>query len=146
MQQIIKRICNHNCEDILNDVVTIFHVNREVAINYYRYVENLMKNFHCFYNLDNTPIKIYDEEFFSKEIYNANQLILEITQRCNFRCRYCAFSGRYLYSRTHANVSMPFEIAKKSIDFFSSLVHSRNYRNKSVSISFYGGNHFWNSR
>ena len=63
------------------------------------------------------------------------QLILQVTQQCNLRCEYCAYSGKYEGNRTHAAKRMDFGTAKKAIDFF--LEHSSEM--KEVAIGFYGG-------
>jgi len=63
------------------------------------------------------------------------QLILNITEKCNLRCRYCAYSGTYYFERTHSDKVMPLPIAKKAVDSFWS--HSRDC--EKVHISFYGG-------
>lgn len=65
---------------------------------------------------------------------NLEQLILQVTQNCNFRCEYCAYSGSY-YNRTHNNKRMSFETAKKAIDF--AILHSSN--SYTLNIAFYGG-------
>ena len=62
------------------------------------------------------------------------QLILQVTQGCNLRCEYCAYSGKYA-NRVHSGKKMSFETAKKSIDYFAS--HSRDSRK--LAVSFYGG-------
>lgn len=63
-------------------------------------------------------------------------LILQVTQRCNLRCSYCAYSGIYdSTQRVHSNKDMDFETARQAIDFF--LKHSRE-RNQ-IHIAFYGG-------
>ena len=46
------------------------------------------------------------------------QLILQVTQECNLRCKYCVYSGEYKGFRKHSNHRMSFETAKKAIDFF----------------------------
>lgn len=61
-------------------------------------------------------------------------LTLQVTQQCNLRCEYCAYSGIYK-NRTHSNKRMSFETAKKAIDFF--LSHSRDSDN--IGFGFYGG-------
>lgn len=66
-----------------------------------------------------------------------SQLVLQITQSCNLRCNYCAYSGEYK-NRVHSQKQMSFEIAKKSIDFL--IQHSKD--TKSLSIGFYGGEPF----
>ena len=48
---------------------------------------------------------------------NIGQLILQVTQNCNLRCKYCVYSGSYV-NRTHSNKRMSFETAKKAIDFY----------------------------
>jgi uncharacterized protein len=41
-----------------------------------------------------------DEEI-ERHICRNRNLILDITEECNFRCKYCAFSGIYESNRTH---------------------------------------------
>ncbi len=62
-------------------------------------------------------------------------LTLQVTQQCNLRCDYCAFSGLYENKRKHANRRMDFETAKKAMDFY----FERNREKREAHISFYGG-------
>lgn len=64
-----------------------------------------------------------------------NQLTLQVTQQCNLRCDYCAFSGIYEKNRLHTSQRMSLETAKKAIDFF----FMRNRVLSSVTVGFYGG-------
>lgn len=66
--------------------------------------------------------------------HNLGQLTLQVTQRCNLKCRYCAYSGNY-FNREHANRTMRFETAKKAIDYFISHARDASY----FAVSFYGG-------
>lgn len=71
------------------------------------------------------------------EYHLANKLkmiILQVTQQCNLRCEYCAYSGNYL-NRGHSNLRMNFEMAQKCIDFL--IDNSRD--EERVNITFYGG-------
>lgn len=71
------------------------------------------------------------------ENYLQNKLkmiILQITQQCNLRCEYCAYSGNY-FNRGHKNLRMSFETAKKGIEF---LIDNSRDEDK-VNIGFYGG-------
>lgn len=71
------------------------------------------------------------------EIYLSNKLeaiVLQVTQQCNLRCEYCAYSGQYL-NRGHKNVRMSLETAKKGIEFL--IENSRDV--EQVNIGFYGG-------
>lgn len=74
-----------------------------------------------------------------KEVLSSDlqHLILELTERCNQRCKYCGFSGRYKKMRTHRNLDMSFEIAKKALDFF--INRSNKSKLKKPAIGFYGG-------
>lgn len=67
------------------------------------------------------------------EHYMGN-LILQVTQQCNMRCKYCAYSGNY-FNRTHASNRMNFKTAKKAIDFYI----ERSDKADKLVLSFYGG-------
>lgn len=64
-----------------------------------------------------------------------HQLTLQVTQQCNLRCEYCAYSGIYEGNRVHSGRRMSFETAKKAIDFF--LEHSMD--SPLIVVGFYGG-------
>lgn len=66
---------------------------------------------------------------------NIVHLILQTTQRCNFKCRYCTFAGDGSFERTHTNKTMTFDIAKCALDF----LFKHSVDSKEVLISFYGG-------
>lgn len=70
---------------------------------------------------------------FLTEHYMGN-LILQVTQQCNMRCKYCAYSGNY-FNREHASNRMNYETAKKAIDFY--LI--RSDKAEKLWLSFYGG-------
>lgn len=63
------------------------------------------------------------------------QLTLQVTQQCNLRCDYCAYSGIYDRNRIHSKLRMSFETAKKAIDFFL----ERSVERLDIFVSFYGG-------
>jgi uncharacterized protein len=63
------------------------------------------------------------------------QLILNVTESCNMRCRYCAYSGHYPNKRTHTTRQMTWETAKAALDFF----FAHNGAAERPAISFYGG-------
>lgn len=64
------------------------------------------------------------------------QLILEVTQNCNLRCRYCVYSGRHAGMRAHNDLAMPWDVARKAIDFF---LKNPSEQSPNQYISFYGG-------
>ncbi len=65
-----------------------------------------------------------------------NSITLGITEQCNFRCKYCVYSGIFEYQRKHSLKNMPLSIAKKSVEYL--LDHSQKQTRPRV-VSFYGG-------
>ena len=64
------------------------------------------------------------------------KLTLQVTQNCNFRCRYCVYSEELNKGqRTHSTKNMSWETAKKAIDFLWEHSIDTDY----VNIGFYGG-------
>ncbi len=60
-----------------------------------------------------------------------NQLVLEISETCNFRCRYCHQHSNSSFE----NKTMSFDVAKKSVD----LLYEKSKYEPALSITFYGG-------
>ena len=65
---------------------------------------------------------------------NLKGVILQVTQNCNLRCKYCVYSGSYV-NRQHNNKRMTLDTAKAIIDFF----WSHSGKSDDVSFGFYGG-------
>lgn len=66
---------------------------------------------------------------------NLKGLILQVTQNCNLKCRYCIYSGDGILSRKHNKKNMSWDIAKRTIDFFT----KNSKFSDCINISFYGG-------
>ena len=70
----------------------------------------------------------------------VNHMVLNVTEKCNFHCTYCKFSGSYSYARKHSSKSMDIEVVKKSIDF---LVMNASYiineTDRPLILGLYGG-------
>ncbi len=60
-------------------------------------------------------------------------LVLTITEACNFRCRYCAYSGAYTYSREHSGRAMSLATALAALRWFFRFPRDHYH------IGFYGG-------
>lgn len=73
--------------------------------------------------------------------YGLRNMLLNVTEDCNFRCKYCAFSGNYEDRRSHSNKYMKFKTAKKAIDYYLSLIVDGMKYNplRKPTIGFYGG-------
>lgn len=77
----------------------------------------------------------YYENFENKVENELEQIILELTGKCNLRCKYCIYNDAYIYNRSFNNYDMTQEIAKAGVDYLYE--HSRNSKKKA--ITFYGG-------
>ena len=64
---------------------------------------------------------------------SLGQLILNVTEMCNFRCTYCTYGGRYKNRRTHSEKKMSWQIARKAVDRYLERAGPE------VRLSFYGG-------
>lgn len=64
------------------------------------------------------------------------KITLQLTQNCNFRCRYCIYSGLpNSQQRTHSNKRMSWQTAKDAVDF----LWNHSVDTSQVDIGFYGG-------
>lgn len=80
------------------------------------------------------------EEFDDQIENHAEILILNVTDRCNMRCKYCAFSGAYHGQRVHGVDSMSLDTALRAIDQFIARAGSTlRDSEKKLAITFYGG-------
>ncbi len=86
---------------------------------------------------ENTVTKLEHPCTHALEHYLSNhveKLTLQVTQRCNLRCEYCIYSGNY-DTRTHTDLDMSFETAKKAIDLYLNASHEID----ELTVAFYGG-------
>ena len=101
-------------------------------------IKNVLERFHerglC---KDNELVNIEHPQTASLEFFlneHLDQVTLQVTQNCNLRCSYCAYSGKY-NNRVHTKKKMSYETACKAIDYL--VKHSRN--SKKCIVAFYGG-------
>jgi len=64
-----------------------------------------------------------------------DHIILNLTERCNFRCSYCKFGVSYGFADGRYSERMPEAVALRAIDFLV----ERNAQGKSCRVGFYGG-------
>jgi uncharacterized protein len=67
-----------------------------------------------------------------------NQLIMEVTERCNLRCKYCVYSGKSRYTRAHGINDITFDTAIKAVDYFLKRA-GHSHKKEKIGIIFYGG-------
>jgi uncharacterized protein len=80
-----------------------------------------------------------DEEMIKKQVRNISQLIFEVTENCNLKCKYCVYNGHYINYRKLSPRAMDFETARKGIDYVFSFINSEERKEKELFLSFYGG-------
>ena len=100
-------------------------------------IETAKKN--GYFNMDYPSIDSFPKENIDLLIDNMvkegpDLLILNITEQCNLRCKYCAYSGAYVYNRTHSNKRMNRDTAYKAVNWY--LGHSER---SEYHFGFYGG-------
>lgn len=61
--------------------------------------------------------------------------VIEVTQQCNFRCKYCCYSGEYEERRVHNPLSMTEVTIEDTINF----ILKTNCQDRDVRVTFYGG-------
>ena len=65
-----------------------------------------------------------------------NLMTLQLTQQCNFRCKYCVYSENLnARQRSHSDATMSLEVAKRAIDF----LWEHSVDSEGVAIGLYGG-------
>jgi uncharacterized protein len=114
-------------------------------LNYFDLIETWSNTHGSFFleKRDSTFLQKVSEEKIIDHLQNFGfkQMILNVTENCNLRCKYCLFSSEYLYERTHSNNKMDFSIAKKAIDYYHEWCQKVKARipSRTPVITFYGG-------
>lgn len=65
--------------------------------------------------------------------HHLQQLVLEVTEVCNFRCKYCIYNEDFAGNRDFGKGVMTIDTAQKAIDY--AMKHS----GERISVTFYGG-------
>lgn len=105
-------------------------------IDSYGSQEQLIDNIVSEHLLANPKLKhfIQLDGYYEEESMQIQQLIIELTGRCNLRCKYCIYNEYYEGNRNFNTNDISFDTAKKAIDYAYSHRHSDR-----LSITFYGG-------
>lgn len=65
-----------------------------------------------------------------------SHIILQVTQGCNLRCKYCIYSEQANpHQRSHSSKRMSWETAKRGIDF----LYEHSVDSQEITVGFYGG-------
>lgn len=116
--------------EFLNDMSQVLEQDTQIEFEQLKkrgfFKESIVKNI-------KHPMSEYLELYQER---NLSSVVLQVTQNCNLRCKYCIYtvdSGNG--QRMHSNKKMSWEIAKEAIDFLWK--HSVDSEN--ITIGFYGG-------
>ncbi|SEG23100.1 radical SAM protein [Parabacteroides chinchillae] len=87
-------------------------------------------------------IGLIDEKVIKNNLINLKNIVFEVTEKCNLKCKYCGLSER-LYEKydVRKHRDLPFKKAQLMIDYLLSL-WKENYiaeTNSPLIVSFYGG-------
>ena len=87
------------------------------------------------YLLENPEIEhfVQLDGYYEDESMQVQQLIIELTGKCNLRCKYCIYNDYYEGNRDFNTSDISFETAKKAIDYAYAHRHPDHF-----SITFYG--------
>lgn len=72
--------------------------------------------------------------FIDEKYLKCEQLTIELTGKCNLRCKYCIYNEAFSNTRSFNNEIIDFNTAKKAIDYVYA-----NRAPESTAITFYGG-------
>ncbi|MDR2010348.1 MAG: radical SAM peptide maturase [Bacteroidales bacterium] len=103
----------------------------------YQYLKSkgFFKDQECFNNLRINP------HFVKDSIVNMTQLVFEVTDACNLKCKYCAYGEFYEDYDVRYSKKLRTEQVKPLFDYLSDLWENESAEsyNKTTYISFYGG-------
>lgn len=80
-------------------------------------------------------------EYLKYCLINLKQLVFEVTDSCNLRCKYCAYANLYEGYDKRENLKLPFQKAKNIINYLFNLWKDNVCvgNNTPITIGFYGG-------
>ncbi|RPH33139.1 MAG: radical SAM peptide maturase [Bacteroidales bacterium] len=143
---------NNNKNIIASPTILGFinHYNKNIeeaedisTTNYYLDKISILKNNGYLSRNENNyePLVEYTPNDIISSFCNTNQIIIEVTEKCNLACKYCGFGENYDYYKKRNGKSIEFERLKIFFDFFIAKRFSNdNFDNDtSVTVAFYGG-------
>jgi len=135
-------------EEEISKIEGNIHINdygsfsKEDVIYYYNKIQflNSVNQLDASLFEKNINIKISEKE--AKEFFaNGENIVFEVTQRCNLNCNYCTYGEYYNWFENRVDEDLQFIKAKRLLDYYIELAKSQY--NKSfkheVTIGFYGG-------
>ena len=108
---------------------------------YYRRKAEFLK-VHRFFDKEKVKFKCdYPQELIIRNLANLRQLLIEVTDRCNLKCKYCGYGEFYSNYDQRETKNQTFDNVKILVDYLVGLwtsPYNVSY-NKVMDIGFYGG-------
>ena len=100
-----------------------------------------LKNMERLFEGEEKFITKYSPEILHRNIANLNNLLIEVTDKCNLSCKYCGYGELYGDYDSRSNKNNSFDNVKALIDYlYQQWSSSRHLSfNKACHIGFYGG-------
>lgn len=110
-------------------------------INYYYNKYLHYKEIGYFSTLAKKEFIQYNKNDIVESISNINNLVFEVTDACNLKCKYCAYGDLYNDYDERSNQMMSFETVKTILDYLKPYWSSKSNKSSQqiISIGFYGG-------
>ena len=123
------------------ELVKIYTEKENDSVSPYYLKKKAFLDIYSQFSVDNHYFKL--RKTTSKDIENniltTSQIIFEVTDKCNFQCRYCGYGELYDNYDERNTKDADLDNAKSFIDYFFKLGSKHNYINKNLNIGFYGG-------
>lgn len=116
----------------------IFNIESEDEISeILKLYDNFVRDTHL--KSDYAENDVYDHLY--RRAKGFKNMILEVTDACNMRCKYCVYSDHYFNTRSHGDKLMSFNIAKKAVDdYMKNIIQVKKVEAAVVpAVTFYGG-------
>lgn len=110
-------------------------INEDNLTDYYRRKYEFLKVNGYFDNKKEKYSK-YTPDQIENEFYNSKNIVFEVTEECNLKCRYCSWGELYSVNNNRNNKKLSFTKSKALIDFYFS---HQKIDIPEIGIGFYGG-------
>jgi uncharacterized protein len=118
------------------------YINAKINFKYYNEKYSFLNQHNIIQNKGNT-IETYriSGENVKASLANTDQVVFEVTEKCNLKCKYCGFGELYTGYDQRNGDNFDFENAKKVLAFLRDIWNSElNMSNKKpIYFGFYGG-------
>lgn len=111
------------------------------TVDYYQRKYDYLKDNQVIGEKDKVEYTPLTPELIQKELENLQVVTFVVTDKCNLRCRYCAYSDMYGGYDARTDENMNFDVAKQVLDYLFNIWQKANSMSakRTVTIGFYGG-------